>query len=787
MRTQRKQYPDLYTWSHPLGDHVLAHQDGAVSTCIDWPGMDFEMQPDPGREFFSRKLLSALMTIEAGYCAEFHFWREWDSRLARDYRNRRIKRGGAFAKAIRKAQADHLSDYGMSNQVGVVLTKPPVASFFGGAKTALKRQSRAAKALVEAAGRLASKLPDGRVTPLQEYYNRVRQSYDRARFNKGYLFHHDPRFLLSESIIAEAPSSKVSDHILIGDAHSKVLYLYFYPDAFSGWFMFLSTLNLPLHISFSVKPTDRKAGLKEAEDQSEFAEGTISKRGVEDQTSKLDDLRDFRSYVVRNKLPMFENCFVIHLHGTLEENIAATALISEHIEDEGEGQVRCNDDVQLPFWRTGQPGQGYRNLLWRVDEGLQLANMLPVQVFDSGEKHPESLRLGESGQLIGFSRLTGAIAHSFTVAKTGSGKGQDKVATVAESFPMGMDWCIAEIGSCYKWIVEGFGGSYTRIDPRETVVNPLPGYKLADQDASLPLPPDVIGPTLGALGFLLTDGRTTLTVHEEAAAQTALQLLYARPDQICDAPALPDLHRELEHFNAPIKEQEEAARLMEKNLYSFLSTTEGQVFTQQTNLKLSDHITGVDLIDVEKASPKLLKFYLIFIALQFDHFAFANPAPTTILLDELHKFMRVAPLEIGRLISELARMGRKNAGNIDMVSQGTKEIDAIEKEVLNSMHFASLLYRNAEWAEIAERISMPEVPLKLWREFPDPIDFDWRPSIQSVSKKYYNLHLSFPDLLLDLGTSSPRDLVLKEQVGKRTSDPLERLRLFRQHKKGVLV
>lgn len=790
MLTKRKQYPDLYTWSHPLGSHVLAHQDGAVSTYIDWAGMDFEMCPDDKREYLSRTLLAALNTLPMGYCAEFHFWREWDSTVAEAYRSRKIKRGGAFAQAIRDAQADHLADYGMSNQVGVVLTKEAKNGGVGGVKAALKRQSRSANELSEIAAGLAAKLK-GSISPLQQYYDRIRQSYDRSRYNKKYRYRHDPQYFLTEGILAEAPSNQVSDHILIGGAHSKVLYLYFYPDAFAGWFEFLSTLTIPLHISFSIKATDRNAGLKEAEDQSQFTEGTASKRGAEDRGTKLDDLRDFRAYTVQNKLPIFKNCFVIHLHGTLEENRKMLTVISDQIEQEEGGQIRAQDEMQLPFWRTGQPGQGYRNLLWRTDEGMQVANMLPVQVFDSGEACPESIRLGESGQIIGFSRLNVKIAHSFTIAKTGSGKGQEKVATVVESFAMGMNWCIAEIGSCYRWPVEAFGGSYTRIDPGETVLNPLPLYALADHKADLPLHADLIGMTLGGLGFLLTDGNPVLNVHEQAVAQMALQLLYANQVNEYIAPTLPDLHRELEIFDAPNREQKEAAQFMEKNLYSFLSTTEGQVFRNQTNLELTDGITGVDLIDVEQASPKLLQFYLIVIALQFKHFAFSTAKPTTILLDEIHKFIDVESKakvkEMGKLTKEVGRMGRKGAAFIDIVTQGHEEIDAIEKSVLDSMHFGNLMYRNSGWDHIAERLSVPKVPLRLWRNFPDPIEYPWRPSIYSAGKKYYNLHLTFPQLLLDLGNSDSDDLPVKDAIGKRTEDPFERLKLFREYKEGKLI
>jgi len=786
MITRRKQYPDLYSWSHPLGSHVFAHQDGAVSVYIDWAGYDLEMMSELERRSVSEALLTALNTILPGYCAEFHFWREWDASLAVTYRNRKIQRGGEFAKAIREAQADHLANYGMSNQVGLVLTKEPIKAFWGGARTALKNQSRAANVLIEAAGVLASKLPGGRLAPLQRYFNRIWQSYDRRRHLREGDFRYDPGFLISESILAEAPSNKADDHILIGGERSKVLLLFLYPDVTPGWFLFLSTLSIPLHISFVLRSTDKTATLQQAERESRLAEGTASERGAEDRSTKIAALSDFRAYIVANNLPVFQNSFIIHLHGSMEENKRYTTLISDWIQ-RNKGQIRDQDEIQHPYWRTAQPGQGYRSPMWRPDEGEQISNMIPAQVFKSGEANPESLRLGESGQLIGFSRLTDTIAHSFTVAKTGSGKGQDKIATIAETYALGMNWCIAEVGNTYSWVVEGFDGSYTQIDPGDTVVNPLPLYALADKAALPPLKPAIIGPTLGSLAFLLTDGRSALSVHEEAAAQSALQLLYAAPVKGAEAPVLPDLYHELEKLNSSSQEQKDAADSMAKNLYSFLSTTEGRIFTEQTNLKLTEGITGVDLKNVERASPKLLKFYLIFLALQFDHFAFGHRNPTTILLDEMHKFIRIAPDEIGKLISELARMGRKDAGNIDIVTQGTTEIDAIEKEVINSMQFRSLMYRGDEWEDIGKRINMPEAPLHIWKGFRDPMKFSWRPSIQAVGSEYYHLHLTFPDCLLDLGNSNPKDLDQKDRIAKQIKDPIKRLQLFRQYKEGMLA
>ncbi|MHB8388822.1 MAG: hypothetical protein ACYDBH_04465, partial [Acidobacteriaceae bacterium] len=378
---------------------------------------------------------------------------------------------------------------------------------------------------------------------------------------------------------------------------------------------------------------------------------------------------------------------------------------------------------------------------------------------------------------------TQTVPHSFTVAITGGGKGVEKVATIAETYPFGIDWYIAEIGGSYKWVVEGFGGVYSKIDPTSTVVNPLPPYSVADANAAYPLDAVVAGGTVNALSFLLTDGATELSAHQTAAAQAALQLLYAIPDSARGAPTLPDFLVELEECARELESepQRHAARTMGHNLASFLETAEGRIFSNDDNLVLSEGITGVDLKEVDRASPKLLKFYLVFLALRFNHLAFARRNPARVLLDEMHKFVAIAPQVMGRLISELARMGRKDAAAIDLVTQGIAEIDVIEAEILNSMPLRTLLYRSDGWEEIAGRIAMPAGPLAIWKSYPYPLSLPYRPALKGVGQDYFNLHCTFPPLVLDLAATSPRDLDLKDEIGSRIADPLERLRAFRRH------
>lgn len=784
MSAALKKYEQFYTWSHPYGDQVIAHTDGAVSTLIEWDGIDSEMLTEPERAAQWSTIYTVLGSFGLDYCAEFHWWREVDASLAQDYiaRGYDMVRGGEFAHALRDAMATHLSQYAMSNSVALVLTKLPQKRVFLGAKRELRKQGEDAQALLARARVLLANLSGGRIASSLRYQERVRQSYDREAHVRGGAIRHDLRFSLNEQMLRTAPVLE-RDLVRVGGSYTKTLYVFLYPDAAPGWFTGLAALPIAMHVAQVVMPVHTKSALKSSESASDLAEGSIGRRGRDTQKQTINDLAGFREFVADNGLAIFKNSFVIHLHGDPNELREQAQRICEWMESQG-GQVRDADYVQLPYFRAGQPGQGYRSPVFRTDHTWQVANMAPLQVYGQGDARPESLRLGHAGQLIGFGLSDEVVPHSFTVAMTGGGKGVDKVATIGETYPFGIDWYIAEIGSSYKWIVESFGGIYSTINPNETVVNPLPPYAVASATTELPLDAKLAGGTINALAFLLTDGSTDLTVHQQAGAQAALQLLYGVAKAGKDAPVLPDFYAELELCARELdsEPQRAACHTMAANLHSFLETTEGRIFTRPDNLILSEGITGVDLKEVDRASPKLLKFYLVFLALRFNNLAFARRTPARVLLDEIHKFVAVAPEVIGRLVSELARMGRKDAAAIDIVTQGTREIDAIEAEVINSMPLRSLLYRSDEWDEIAERINMPEGPLNVWKSFPYPLNLPWRPALRSVGPRYHNCHLTFPSLLLDLAASGPTDLDLKDEIGTMTKDPFERLQLFRERK-----
>jgi hypothetical protein len=782
------QYADLYTWSHPLRgpgvEGLIAHQDGAVSCAIHWDGIDAEMLSESERAARWGELYTLLSSIGTDTIAEFHWWREEDDSVAHAYldKSRKIVRGGALAHAVREAMAEHLAPYGMTNRCALVLTRRRSAKFSLFAGKSLIHQAEEALALAKKARELCAKLPGARLATFEEYCRLIIECYDRRAFKRDARFKFDPQFLLAEQLLREAPMVDAHRNLRIGDELSRILLVHLYPDALPAWFLGMATQSLSMRVVQVVHPVDTRQSLKASERASDFAEGAMGRRGRDTAAATVRDMSEFRQFVTQNNLAIFKNVFIVQLYGTAQELDDQSRIFSDWIETNG-GQVRDADYLQLPYLRASMPGQGYMAPRWRTDHSWQVGNMLPIQSFARGDANPESLRLGQSGQLIGLGLTTQSIPHSFTVAMTGAGKGVEKVATIAETFPLGIDWLIAEIGGSYKWVVEGFGGVYSKIDPTETVVNPLPPYSAADPAADVPLDAKIAGGTVNALAFLLTDGKTELSFHAQAAAQAALQVLYGVPRTDKQAPSLPDFLTELESAARGLDSvpQRASAKDMAANLASFLETTEGRIFARDDNLVLSDGITGVDLKEVDRASPKLLKFYLVFIALRFNHLAFARRNPARVLLDEMHKFVAIAPEVMGKLISELARMGRKDAAAIDLVTQGIKEIDVIEKEVLNSMPIRTLLYRPDGWDEIADRIGMPAAPLSVWKDFPYPEKLTWRPGIRSIGPHYYNLHLTFPQLLLDLADTSSAGLDIKEDIGTLTRDPMDRLKLFREY------
>jgi hypothetical protein len=504
-----------------------------------------------------------------------------------------------------------------------------------------------------------------------------------------------------------------------------------------------------------------------------------ARKGAKYRQRAIRDREQWTSFVTENNLEIFKNAYVIHLHAEPEQLNEMSSRIGDWAYDNG-GLVKDHSDLQAHFFRVAQPGHGGVSAFKREDHTWQVANMAPVVTFDRGTPGGESLRVTTSGQLAGFSILKHKVANGFTVAMMGAGKGVDKGTEVIETFPFGLDWYILEIGETYRWIVEGFGGNYTRIDPDHLAVNPLPEYGLADPQAENPLNMVLCSGTVNSMAFLLTDGQTHLSIHETAAAEMALQDLYRQEGEGA-APKLPAYLESMENCHYPTDEQRRAADGMASNLRSFLNSSIGNIFKEDDNLTISDNICGVDLKLVKQVSPKLLKFYLTFISLKYSQKAFfKSDKPARVLLDELHIFIEYAPKETGRLAKELTRMGRKDFASSDLVTQGLDELKTLDNEVVAGATLRSLLYRQENHEEIAKLLNIPASPLNRWKNYPPTDKLNWRPGLRSVHNRYYDLYLTFPEIILDITSTKPVDMALKEQIQAETTDIFERVELLRR-------
>ncbi len=774
-----RHYERHYTWSHPLGEHVIAHKDGAVSLMMALPGVDTELLGERERLDAWGVWYRLLHSLPADCAMELHCWREPDRAVADRYlaREPELCRSVEFSAFLRRCHAEHLATYARGNQVALALVRLPVPRRWWRPRAMLGHQAAAADSLLQTAAAMRQILRAGELCTVAEYCARIVQSLARQRHTAGGALCMNPQLSISEQMIAQAPRL-AAGRVEMAGCQTKVAMLHMYPNASPGWARHLLSLPAALHVCQVILGADTKRQLRRAERDEDVLEGMASRRGREYAARGISDLAAFRQFVVEHNLLIFRNCYVIHVHADGDERLADTMDAIAHWLQRGGGEMKVADYMQLPFFRVAQPGQGYRSPLFRPDHSWQVADMMPLQVYRQGVSDgPESLRLGTGSQLVGFSLGPERVAHSFTVAMTGAGKGVDKGMTILETFPFGIDWYIAEIGQSYRWVVEACGGVYTTIDPDHSVVNPMPPCTAARPGAELPLDAKLVGGTITALAFLLTGGAATvLNAHQNAAAQMCLQMLYAEPSA--------DGQPTLAHYSAEIAradyfqntEQRDAASMMAANLESFLSTTEGRLFSRPDNLVLSDHITGVDLKEVSAASPELLKFYMVFLSVRMGQLAACRDIKSRILLDEMHVFVNAFPEVIGALISGVARMGRKELSYIDIVTQGIREVDCIEAEVLNSMPLRSLMYRPDGHDEIASRIAMRPALVDVWKRFPYPEKLDYRPGLRSVGEDWYNLHLVFPPEALAMVDTSR--LALKNRIAERIADPRERIAQF---------
>jgi hypothetical protein len=120
-----------------------------------------------------------------------------------------------------------------------------------------------------------------------------------------------------------------------------------------AWFVGISTLQIDMHVVSIVRPKDTREALKASEKKADFAEGSLGRKGRSLQARVVQDLADFQNYVATNSLSIFDNSYIVHLHGKAEEVAQYARSITDWCEAAG-GQIRT---VRPLLW-SAMPGQG---------------------------------------------------------------------------------------------------------------------------------------------------------------------------------------------------------------------------------------------------------------------------------------------------------------------------------------------------------------------------------------------------------------------------------------------
>lgn len=792
-------YEDQYTWAGGFtipgtAFEGMEHTDGSVSVAFVWDGYSTELAAAGAVESAMQSYTKALQGLsDSRVVFENHFLREFDDRVCQEYMaygRAKTVRHHEFSEFIRKDMSDTIGDMAMENTIVTIVTLPrsvgPLAGLFP--NRALSKQRGDAKRLLEAAHELSVQLPGAKFLTYKELERFIWRAYHRDLGRTGKIPATNNRFCLSHRL-ARKPT--VENGLLrLGRTYTKIALVLDYPDANPNWFYQVANrFGCEIHITQIFGLASSAGEMMKSARQTEKAVESATEIGGENEAGKVRDHNAFRAFVSDNNLKLLNNCFIIKLHHTNAEEL--DDFYRRFKNTLGENMVFSDDnaDVAYLYWRVSQPGQGYKSAFLRPDHSMQVANMAPVIKFSTGdEKHRDCLRITSDAKAVTFGYPPGGTNHQITAAKTGSGKGVENVAKIAELYPLGTNFYITEVGASYKWIVEAFGGDYYHLDPNKTVISPFPAFSMADstEHAGQPLASDLVEPTIGALMPLLArGGKGDIAHHIKSVAEQAMQAMYALADTSSGktGPSVADFfvfsNEARSEFTGA---QRIAIDVMCENLDSFLSTSAGSNFVKSDSLNFDAGIVGVDFKPLMQ-NEELAKFLLVFITMRYKQLAFANSTPSRIMIDELHEFERIDRDLVMTLIKQLTRMGRKEAGAYDGISQEVMD-NALEPGILNQITNRQFMYIQSGHKDAADVYRINDRALKRWQSFSDPeaagSGMNYRQCLRMVGDDCFDLHLKFPQSLLDLSHSSPHALELKAAIGAKTKDTFERLKLFRE-------
>ncbi|MCH9666262.1 MAG: hypothetical protein K0U41_10520, partial [Gammaproteobacteria bacterium] len=589
----------------------------------------------------------------------------------------------------------------------------------------------------------------------------------------------DNRYGLQKLLV---PSGGVRDDIYVmNEINIKACLLYFYPEPHTRLFTDLfAWLPLDMDISFYLRRQDyssllRKSGSEEVKQERQIAGSDAAAE------KRLLEISEWRRYVVNNNLQIFANVFFVKLYGDVANIRHYCNEINEQIA--ALGGVMESEKLQRFSVAYSLPGSMHKSKFMRHDHTEMVTSLIPAVQFYQGNGYEEVV-LGTNYTLSGFdlsNKSGGEFYHSMTVAKTGSGKGVLNCARIIQLYGLGYDFYTIEIGNTYEFLFKLLGGNYVTLDPDASVINPFPPYSEASANISSAL----VSPTIRSLAKIFTDGKQQLDIHQIAICEMTLKSIYAMQPAIVPstssisiraaeteaskptsiAPNLLNFYECLANLDEQsLNDKQKRARdEILVNVKSFLDTIIGERFKHENNLTISDGLFGADFKRL-KDDAQLMVTYLTFLSLRFGQKALFSQTATFISIDELHEFARIDNETIRTLCTQIARMGRKERGYINLITQEAEDIRKLDPSLISQMHIANLLYTESRHKLLLETLSsLNTQAFDTWSNY-ESGHKDYRPAMIGFGDKWVDSFLTYPQDILALADTSSKGLQVKREI-----------------------
>lgn len=797
-----KRYHEYFSWMHRIGDRVLAHTSGAISTFISIKGIDTSFKSLADLRDAYAVVAAELKALPRNVLVEWHMWREYDDSKSKAYLDQQhsVVRGHQVSAMVRTALADHLKQFTMTNHVGIVVTlqpeNNPIKHFRRLTNHAFREKEQESRVpdLLKIAEKLAFKL-NGQVEKVERFSEAIQRSYHRDHFYRGQDLSFDlsDRFQWNEQLITVKPDYlKEAGVLKVNQSFTWVGIMKVTPEyVHANWGDSLIAMlrggrlgngEIDVHISFITTPANARKSASKSEKDSRDANRLRHSMGGIFNAKRADDAQGFAQDVADNQMGVLSNMWVIHIHSKdLQRLQGRVEEIREQL-GRANAMLASSEEITWAYWRVGMPGQGHWNRFWRTHSHRYCAYMVPCVKFNRGSDEVTSLRMTALGEAISLHHNKDKASHTSIIGKTGSGKGAIKALEIIETASKGVDWYIIEKGTTHIMTVAALGGTYIKVDPSKHVINPLPTYAEMDNAEHRGEGfENYISGFIAAIDFTLVGAKgfkgipANRVEHYKAVAETALLDLYnpaANGDNRRETALSPNLGDYLVSLKTlddvectPNEDQRDAAREMASHLESFLSRSRGRVFLGDTNLNIKPGVVGLDFSLVENEKD-LAAAMLAFACIRIGNYAYFGTNPARVLLEECHAFSD--DQTVVELAKNIATMGRKNSCSIEVSGQSHKQFEGF-KELEAQLCMRAHFYVADSHETVAERAQMPVRALATWKSYIDPDNISraqqYRDMLLGYNGTWFELVIALPPLLLEwVNTNDQATMQARERI-----------------------